>query len=432
MKRFSVIALAALLIVALAMPAAALENIFGGYWRTRAYTQQQFSGDNRDESGDLSQVDTRTRLFYTAKINDNLAFINKFEFDAVWGDDDLGDIGADGKVFEIKNSYVDWNQGPVNVKLGIQNFVLNRGFTIDDDASGVKIIWKLADGIYLPFSWLRIKEGYDTNQPVDPSDLNKGDIDSYTVAPLVYLSKDIKIMPTWNYIHSREGRDLALGGFPEGSLSNINAHVFGLNADASFDFASFWFTGAMQAGTAKVSKNFPIPAIAGEDLDLKGWIVALGGDANIGPAAVHGQFFYASGDDDSNFAAGDTDTDLDNWVQYSGESYYWAEIMGYGIFDTQVSNGSPADKVSNIYAGNLGATLKPMDKLSLTFDVWYAALAEDNAAGDDKLGTEVDLKVTYQLVEGLNLDVVGAYLFADDATGDDDPIEVGTRLSISF
>jgi len=40
-------------------------------------------------------------------------------------------------------------------------------------------------------------------------------------------------------------------------------------------------------------------------------------------------------------------------------------------------------------------------------------------------------------VDNLKLEVVGAYLFADDATtggGDnaDDPYEIGTRLSLSF
>ena len=57
---------------------------------------------------------------------------------------------------------------------------------------------------------------------------------------------------------------------------------------------------------------------------------------------------------------------------------------------------------------------------------------KDNGEEEDELGTEVDLKITYELVEGLNLDVVGAYLFAGDATGEDDPIEVGSRLSLSF
>ena len=50
---------------------------------------------------------------------------------------------------------------------------------------------------------------------------------------------------------------------------------------------------------------------------------------------------------------------------------------------------------------------------------------------------------TYELVEGLNLDVVGAYLFAGDRTtadpttglqyeDDANPYELGARLSLSF
>jgi hypothetical protein len=78
-----------------------------------------------------------------------------------------------------------------------------------------------------------------------------------------------------------------------------------------------------------------------------------------------------------------------------------------------------------------------MDKLNVVLDVWYAQLAEDDVNGEDYLGTEVDLKVTYQLIEGLNLDLVGAYLFAGDATSldgnnEDDPYELGARFSLSF
>ena len=47
------------------------------------------------------------------------------------------------------------------------------------------------------------------------------------------------------------------------------------------------------------------------------------------------------------------------------------------------------------------------------------------------------MKVTYQLVEGLNLDLIGAYLWAGDATStdgnnDEDPYEFGAQLSLSF
>ena len=77
-----------------------------------------------------------------------------------------------------------------------------------------------------------------------------------------------------------------------------------------------------------------------------------------------------------------------------------------------------------------------MDKLKLTADLWYAEHDEE-VNGEDELGVEVDLKATYQLIENLKLDVVAAYLFAGDATSlngenDEDPFELGTRLSLSF
>ena len=437
MKRISIIALTGLLLAAMTLPASAVENIFGGYWRTRAFTQQQFSGDNRNEEGDLSRVDTRTRLYYTAKINDKLAFHNKFEFDAVWGDDELGDIGADGQVFEIKHSYADWDMGPVTLKVGIQGYFLNRGFTSDTDGSGAKVIWTIREGLYLPASWIRFDEGYDNEDPTVPAkDLNKGDLDGYVASPLIFLSPTIKINPTYAFLHSREAREVELPGLPAGALSNINGHIIGLNVDAGFDFGSIWFSGIYQTGSLKLTKKDPFASalgpLAGKEFDLNGYILAIGGDVNAGPGDVHGQFFYASGDDDP------ADGDLDQHIALSSASYYWAEIMGLGIFDNQASFGATGDKISNIYAANIGATVKPMDKLSATLDIWYASRAEDivNSDGDleDKLGTEIDLKVTYELVDGLNLDVVGAYLFAEDATGngEDNPIEVGTRLSLSF
>ena len=48
MKKFAVLALAALLVVAFTVPASALENIFGGYWRTRMFIKKNFDGDGHD------------------------------------------------------------------------------------------------------------------------------------------------------------------------------------------------------------------------------------------------------------------------------------------------------------------------------------------------------------------------------------------------
>ncbi|MDT8284730.1 MAG: hypothetical protein RQ767_04335, partial [Thermovirgaceae bacterium] len=171
------------------------------------------------------------------------------------------------------------------------------------------------------------------------------------------------------------------------------------------------------------------------EADIAAWLVALGASADVGPASVHGQFFYATGQDPD-------DEDLTAFTAPPGQSYYWAEIMGLGIFDADNSANCCGDRVSDTMAFNVGATLKPMDKVSVTLDLWHASLVEDDDQGETALGTEVDLIVTYALLENLKLDVVGAYLFAGDATTggdgtnvyDDDanPYEVGTRLSFSF
>ena len=76
MKKLLVLSLAVVMVVAFTLPASAFESVFGGYWRTRAFLQENFNG-NDDIDGSLgdtgvARVDTRTRLYYTAILNDNL------------------------------------------------------------------------------------------------------------------------------------------------------------------------------------------------------------------------------------------------------------------------------------------------------------------------------------------------------------------------
>jgi hypothetical protein len=441
MKKFTVLLLAALLVVAFTVPASALENIFGGYWQTRFATQKNFDGDNAGNL-DIRQVDTRTRLYYTAKLNDKVKLVNKFEMDTQWGNSNAtaitagqplqsnnwGDAGADGVAIEIKNSYADFNVGPVNFLVGIQNFKLARGFINDDDTAGMKAIWKVNEGLYLPFVWQKIKEGGVG------ADANAQDLDTYTFSPIIYLTKDIKINPYYVLLHSRDG--LLMAGLT-GLVDNLNASVAGVDFDAKMGAASLWFTGIMQFGTV-TDQTGALTGAAKEEIDLKGYLLAAGGKFDLGKADIHGQAFFATGEEN-----GYTDKEINAYFTTSSTAYYWAEIMGNGIFDnltggfSNASAGAPGIFVSNILAVNLGATVKPMDKLSITADLWYAKLDEKNAFGEDKLGTEADLLISYKLVEGLTLDVVGAYLWAGDATSADgkndrNPYEFGTRLSLSF
>lgn len=382
MKKIIAAAAGLAMVGVMASSASALENEFGGYWRTRMYTQIDMDGT---DSGTYSVVDTRTRLYYTAKFSEGFKLVNKFEMDAVWGGDgsSYGDIGADGKSFEIKNSYADIDYAGANFKVGVQGVVISRGLLMDTDASALIATFNAGD-MALPFAWVKVTEEEEVGI----------ERDAYAFMPVISAGEGLTIQPLFIY-DKAEGQDW-------------NNYYAGVNVDMKTDAFSFWGTGVYQFGEIN-------------DQDLSAFLIAAG--ASAGP--VHGQAFYATGDDDA------ADGDIDAFVNPAGASYYWSEILGAGTFDPARANG-PYDVITDVWAANVGVKVKPADKLTLEGDVWYASLAEDNAAGDSDLGFEFDVAATYAIYDNLALRLVAAYLVAGDAYGDEDPIEVGARLSLAF
>lgn len=372
--------------IAATTASAAGEDQFGGYWRNRIFVQDNFDGQ---DSASKYRADNRTRLFYTHKFNDDFKFVNKFEFNSAWGDNDGGDLGADGKTWVVKNSYADFNVGSVNAKLGIQGAVIARGFLFDNDFSGA-VVTPSFGNVSVPLVYI-----HSSND--DLSNPKIADTDEQIAAALVSIkvSDAVKVVPYGVY-HTRTG--------------DFDNYYLGIDADVKLAPVSLWGTFIFNGGEI-------------DSVDNAGFLAAAGADAGI----VHGQAFYATGDDDA------TDSDNDRFLPVpGGTSYYWSEIMGLGVFDTGASAGAPGDQISNILAANAGVTIKPMDKLRIDADVWYAMLAEDDAAGEDELGVEFDGKLTYTIMENLTAEGVFAYLISGDATGDEDVIEGGVRVSLKF
>jgi len=441
MKKLFLSFIAAAFCLVSVLPSSAMESQFGGYWYTRFFSNQNFTGEDQSEEEDVRIVDTKTRLYYTAVFHENLKFVNKFEFDAEWGDGILGDIGADGKVFEIKNSYADFNLGPVNFTVGIQGLTFSRGLWFDDDASGAAVTYQ-SDSMDLQFFWLKAYEGGAGK------DANDYDVDYCGFNPVFRFGGAWEINPFFMYVYSDDVRNWKNddGDSIFGNAEEVNLWYAGMNLDANFDMASFWLTGIYQGGDMSFYTK-------DQNQDFSAWLAAAGASVNIGEKAdIHGQFFYATGDDGKDDGK---DNDWENFWVPKGQSYYWAELMGYGIIDYNYSNNSPGDQISNIMAANIGIGFKPVSNVSITLNVWYAALAEDilvykgekypqenvktpdNASKENYLGTEVDLIFSVELVQGMNLDLIGAYLFAGEATtldskDDSNPYELGAQLSLEF
>ncbi len=364
--------------------AQAVENQFGGYWRTRAFVQDSFTPANET----YDRVDTRTRLYYTAKFSDDFKFVNRFEFQSNYGDATGGRISSDGDTFRVKNSYVDFNLSNWNVKLGIQGAVLARGFLFDDDFSGAVVTGKFGNVSVTPL-WIRADDE-DASSAVSTSR------DYVGVLSGIKVSDALMVTPYF------------IADMNSGSESWDNYYV-GADVDMKMDAASVW--GTFIYNTYEIDKDGGVPV----DVDGDAFLVAAGVKAGM----VRGQAFYASGDDP--------------FINPKGASYYWAEIMGLGIFDNSKPTGGPGNQISNVAAFGAGVTVKPADKVSLDFDVWYAFLDEEDANGEDELGLEFDGKLTYDLLEKLRAEFVLAYLVAGDATnGGEDAFEGGVRLSLSF
>lgn len=426
MKKLLVFALAVLLVAAFCTPAPALENKFGGYWRTRAWTAMNMTGEDETEAKDVMAVDTRTRLYYTAILNDNLKLVNKFEMDAVWGDSDVNtyaDIGADGKHLEIKNSYADFKVGDFHGKVGVQGGAIARGFIFDDDFGGVNLAYE-GEGFSFPFIWIKAYEGGPGKEA------NDYDVDYYAIAPSFAAGEMMTVNPFLVYATSSDAS--AWGA--TAPYKDMSVYYVGVDVSMKMDAFSAWFTGIYEGGSLDLVEPGNYGDTYYDSGDVSAFLAAVGGSFSMGFGDIHGQFVYASGDDDTE------NPDRDDFFVPKGQSYYWAEIMGYGklgdVYYAAVSENAPADQIGNIMFANAGMTFKPVDDLTLTFDAWYAALAEAPEGVDDDLGVELDLVLTYKLVEGMNIDLIGAYLFAGDGTynGDNDanPYELGTRLSLSF
>ena len=209
------------------------------------------------------------------------------------------------------------------------------------------------------------------------------------------------------------------------AFNDINVYWLGVDLDYKLEGWNLWATAIYNGGDAEqVAAN-------NQDLDFKGYLFGLGANGALGPVGLRGQFVYSSGDDNPN------DNDNDAFFNPRGASYYWSEIMGYGIFDNQLPANSPGDQITNIWFIGGGVDYNVLESLKLNLDLWYASLVEKTAtATDEYLGTEIDFLATWKIMPKLNLDFVAAYLFAGDGTYDganqSDPYEIGARLSLSF
>jgi hypothetical protein len=386
-------------------------------------------------------VDSRARIWFNFEINKETNWFNQVEINYIWGDEDNGGgIGTDGTDYlRWKHSYLDLDHDVMDdidthFRVGLQPYALARGFLFDDDFAGLVATYTAPGGsMKFPLVWMKVFEGGTLSGSEENEEaqeiLEASDVDIVGLAPeLKFMDDELTVKPFGFYLTSSqaEGAEALTGN------ADIDVWFAGLEVELKLDETELWALGVYEFGDAEI-------VTTGDELDVDAYLVAAGIDHSIGDLGLHGTAFYATGDDDS------LDSDETTFFVPYGQSYAWSEIMGEGIFDAYgASNGAPGTAVSNVAAAGAGLSYKLSEKWSVRGDVWYAQLAESPEDLDDEyLGTEVDLRVDYQVNDDVRLTLIGAYLFAGDATtwnyadgieaGDDaDPWEVGLMLTFRF
>ena len=451
MKKLGILALATLMVVAFAMPASALENTFGGHWRSEFVSLNDVDGASgtvgTSSDDDESSIYSRLRLYYTAGLNDNLKIVTKFEVDYMWGDVGIGDIGADQTgMIEVKNIYADFNLGPVNAKMGTHGFTIARGIVFDTDASGITLTYSPMDMVTIPFVWIKAAE--DATGGANDED---NDFDIFGLVPVFKFGEGISVQPMivkaatdnlaaanpLGVIDSAGGIAGAIAPAVLPAATELDSWFYGLDASASFGPLSLY--GVYVAQSGEISP----PGMA--SIDLSGFAMDFGVGYDFGMFSLRGEYAYLSGDDD-----GLGDNDLEAFTSTDGESWAKGELMmnngllvnAGGPAASPWMGGDPAQSTffntsSGMKLWTLGATVKPIDKLDLKLDYFNGSYAETAAGANDDVGSEIDFVATYQLIEGLQLDVLACFYSIGDAvnpagTSDEDQVLYGARFSVNW
>jgi hypothetical protein len=415
------------MMAAFAVPASALENKFGGFMENNFNTYKSLNFRDSGAS-DYSTARSRTRLYYTAVISENLSFINQFEMDTEWGQQDsYGDLGADGINVEVKRSYIDFTHSQLRWEVGTQNFNILRGLLVNDDASGIKVSYRGADNFIPALWWFRLNNGDKSgNGGAAPTGApnNGEDTDHYTALVNIKMN-NMQIVPSIGYLTANSG-----SYFGGNATEPVKMYILGLDFNAKFDMFDIVAAAGYEGG--QVTDN----------VDISAYMFNLKGKVKLGKFALNAEFLYTTGEEVGGSG------DYNGWYypeqNSTGANYSTSEFVRKGMDWTKVTtslgtNAVVGNGVENRMEFGLGGEFALSKAWKVGFDWWYLGLAEDNQTGNSDIGNEFDLIANWKIMKNLQLDLIGAYLLCGDAVKDlnptdasDDAYELSARLRLNF
>lgn len=438
--------LAALAIAALATPAFAVTADMTGTLGVRGIATNNYDG-NDNAQDHTSGMDQRFRLFTSVAANENVKAVLGLEVDNVLGrttkadsgkaynnlnplpgdttyPKDAGAVGADDATkLEIKHLYLDFKIPALgaNVKAGTQPFNFGRGLIINDDAAGFLITMpcKVNPDNKLELTWIKTSEGQAGNT-TDSAKTTKNEL---------YTDANNDEGDFYGAKYSMKVAGIGLAPYV-GIYKNDQKSLSDFNNGVEATFAGVDVDG--KAGDL----GYALTAI------YNTW---SNGGNDGSSVTLFGKGTYAAGDTTFSLEAasmGDKDNQGGNAMSLAqnaatGPIVNISEILTGGMYAATSKVTANVNGGDNLYLTNwlyakVGVAQKLSPSMKVSAYVAHIAQAEDTTTDAKTYGQEVDAYFDYNIVPGLDLNVMGAYLLADDDFGSDNAYKLGTSLNYKF
>lgn len=437
-KKLLVLAAAGAMTVASAVPALALENELHGFFRTYFDASNftinksgaSIATDNGTGAGvigsqpfkknldDANFFETRLRMNYAAKINDDTKIVSRFETNyRFWGNSAFtagraegGAIGSRGVNLETKQVYLDLNIPSVklNTKIGMQPWTDDlQGIFVDSDMPGV-LLTHSYDKAAASFGFFRLNDNGNNKKTY-----GKETKDLYILNAACEHLKDTKLGASYYFFNGNTPTGYSQFGLSNWDPTSAQLHILGLNGQTKF---------------GPVAVDGFVAAQFGKDHLTQRKIVAYAANAGakmaVGPGTLRANFLYTSGDNDKGSdnawrVASSTDADF-----YNNEMVILGRDKVAMVNDNALIY-NPNNNNQGALMGALGYDMDFTSKLSGSANVGFAAVDKLNSVtpldtftgkpnGSKYLGTEINAEANYKVNTNTTLGVRGGYAFLGD------------------
>jgi len=427
-KKLLVALAAGALTVAAAVPALALENQFNGAFTT-FFDAGNFAGTGvlANDAPSQNYFVQRVRLGYTAKADDHVKLVTKFEFDYNWwgnssytvGRGSGGGIGADSVNMETKHLYLDLNYPAVNAKIGMMaNNDSFKGVLFDCDMAGILLSHDYSNaGVSAGF----FRFGESANS-FSGEALGRRTHDMFSLDAKFSPSKNLNLGAAYYYIQDDSTNTNATN-------QDVKIHNVGVNAAGAIGPVALNGFVLGQFGDRNLTQ------------DAKGYAFNVGAKLPVAGGTLRSEFLYVSGGNNAFYVPGSAIGGTE------GGQFYDAEMimLGRDKFATTIDNAIIYDVNNNnegVIMGTVGFDYTFTDKISASANAGFAAVAKDTGAraavrgtsDSDYLGTEINAEAYYKLSANVTLGARAGYLMLGDyfASNLDDPYDVKLIAKYNF